>query len=110
VSAQKLARRVAVVEYEDGRIEEYDFGKPIYEYQVSRLGVDLTTDSVDAGFWTLWFAAGKPGADGDDDALTLETARPKLEAWLTTITNTDFVERRQAPAAKPKPRRAAASK
>jgi hypothetical protein len=99
---RKLKRRVAFVEYTDGRVEEYNLGKPIYEYQVKKLGIDPATDQTEAGFFTLWFAAGKPGANGSP--LTIESATPLLEAWLETIENTDFDEVDAAP---PTKRRAA---
>lgn len=102
VAPKTLKRRTALVEYEDGRVEEYNLGKPIYEYQVSQLGIDPVTDSTDAGFWTLWFAAGKPGMNGGP--LTASTARPLMEAWLESITNTQFDETDPVP---PTQRRAA---
>ena len=103
-TTRKLKRRVAYVEYADGRVEEFNLGKPMYEYQVKKLGIDPAADPTEAGFFTLWFAAGKPGANGGE--LTADSARPHLEAWLETIENTEFDEVDAAP---PTKRRAASS-
>lgn len=80
---RKLRRRIAVVEYEDGRTEELNVDKPLWEYQTYRLGIDPATDQTEAGFFELWFASGKPGANGHE--LTLDMARPLVEAWLETV-------------------------
>lgn len=72
------------ITYTDGRVEEYDMTAPRILYTVNRLGV--ADDDLDASFFMFWVAAGKPGLTGD---LSIETARPALEAWLETVAAAD---------------------
>lgn len=95
-----LTRRLALIEYEDGTIEELNLGKPMVEYQVSQLGLDPVDNRSDAGFFGMWIAAGRPGANGHQ--LTIDTARPLMEAWLERVVNTEIVEEPGVPPTKPR--------
>src|SRR6476660_4810671 len=99
--AQTVRRRVAIVEYEDGRVEEYNMGKPIYEYQINQAGIDAL-ESADSVFWTLWLAAGKPGANGGP--LDSVKDRPKMEEWIATLAAYEVPDAEEVP---PTTRRAA---
>lgn len=82
-----VRRRTAVVEYEDGKVEEFNLGKPIYEYEITQAGVDVVNGS-DSVFWTLWLAAGKPGANGDP--IDVKRDRPVMESWIRTLAAYEF--------------------
>lgn len=81
-----VRRRTAIVEYADGRVEEYNLGKPIYEYELTQ--ANIGADSADFVFWTLWYSAGKPGANGAP--LDPEKDRPKMKAWIETLEAYEF--------------------
>ncbi len=82
------ARQLVTLTYQDGRTEQYDLSAPRLLYAVNRLGV--SEDEIDASFFMMWMAAGKPGLNGHE--LTVDNARPALEAWLDTVTATDIQE------------------
>jgi len=81
-------KRLVTVTYRDGTSETYDTSSPILLYQVNRLGV--RDDEVDASFFLFWMAAGKPGMNGGP--MTIESARPALEAWLENVAEVDVSE------------------
>lgn len=91
-------RSHATVTYTDGRTETYETGTPRMIYDVNRLGV--MSDDMDAGFFMLWIAAGKPGLA---EPLTPDSARPALEAWLDTVkaVDTDTVDQSGPPTKQP---------
>jgi hypothetical protein len=78
-------RNTVTITYTDGRVEEYDMSAPRILYTVNRLGV--ADDDLDASFFMFWVAAGKPGTNGGP--LTIENARPALEAWLEDVAAAD---------------------
>ena len=81
-------RQVATITFNDGHSEQYDLSAPRLLYTVNRIGV--SDDELDASFFLMWVAAGKPGVNGG--ALTEEIARPALEAWLDTVVATEITE------------------
>jgi hypothetical protein len=83
-----LQRRYALVEYEGGKVEKYMIGKPLYEYQINQAGIDTLSQGPDALFWTLWLAAGKPGANGEP--LNPVKDRPIMETWLASLEAYEF--------------------
>jgi hypothetical protein len=89
-----VKRRLAIVEYEDGKVEEYNLGKPIYEYEITQAGINAL-ESSDSVFWTLWLAAGKPGANGEP--LNAEKDRPKMAAWIATLAAYEFPDAEDVP-------------
>lgn len=95
-----VRRRTAIVEYEDGKVEEFNLGKPIYEYELTQ--VDIGAEERDFAFWSLWLAAGKPGANGAP--LDPEKDRPKMRAWIASLEAFDFPDVEVVP---PTTRRAA---
>jgi hypothetical protein len=98
-------RQLVTVTFTSGKSEQYDMSAPRLLYDVNRLGV--SGDDIEAGFFMMWVAAGKPGLNGHD--LTIDNARPALEAWLDTITATNVQEQPQGPPTKqPKPSRGSA--
>jgi len=85
------ARGITTVTYIDGTVAQYETATPRMIYDANRLGV--MSDDMDAGFFMLWLAAGRPGLAG---ALTIDTARPALEAWLDTVKAVDAEDTEQA--------------
>jgi len=98
-------RQLVTVTFTDGKTEQYDMSTPRLLYDVNRLGV--SQDEIEAGFFMMWVAAGKPGLNGHE--LTLDNARPALEAWLDTITATDIAEQEQAGPPTKQPKRSPGS-
>ncbi len=80
--------QTATITYKTGETAQYDIGSPRHLYDVNRLGV--AGDDIDAGFFIVWVAAGKPGLNGHD--LTIDNARPALEAWLDGVVSVDTQE------------------
>lgn len=99
------ARQLVTVTFIDGTAEQYDMSTPRLLYDVNRLGV--SQDEIEAGFFMMWVAAGKPGLNGHE--LTLDNARPALEAWLDTIKATDVAEQVQSGPPTKQPKRSRGS-
>lgn len=98
-------RQLVTVSFVDGSSEQYDMSAPRLLYDVNRLGI--RDDDIEAGFFMMWTAAGRPGLNGDE--FTLDNARPALEAWLDTITATNIQEQEQGPPTK-QPKRSPGSR
>ncbi len=81
-------RQTATITYKTGKVDQFDIGSPRHLYDVNRLGV--AKDEIEAGFFIVWAAAGKPGLNGHD--LTLDNARPALEEWLDTVASVETQE------------------
>ncbi len=96
-------RQIVTITYTSGTVEQYEMGKPRQLYDVNRLGV--ARDEIEAGFFVVWAAAGKPGLNGHE--LTIDNARPALEAWLDTVSAvvTEEMPMTGPPTKPPKPSR-----
>ena len=86
------AKRHVTVTYRDGTTETYDTSSPMMIYQVNRLGI--RDDEIDASFFLVWMAAGKPGMNGSP--MTIDFARPAMEAWLENVAEVEVEETEQS--------------
>jgi hypothetical protein len=94
-----VRRRMAIVEYDDGKVEEYNLGKPIYEYELTQCGIDAL-NNPEAIFWLLWQSAGKPGANGEP--LDQDRDRPKMKAWIASLEAYEFPDAEDVPPTTPR--------
>lgn len=103
VADAPTSQGIATVTYEDGRVEQYDLGKPIHTYRLSRI-VDLQSDElneIEVGFMLAWVAAEQVQTNGK--AMTADEARAGMLAWLEGVAD---LKRDDRPAGPPTKRRA----
>ncbi len=81
-------RRIVTVTYKTGETVQLDLSPPRLAYDANRLGV--ADDEIEAGFFIVWAAAGKPGLNGHD--FTIDNARPALESWLDGVASVETEE------------------